>query len=171
MNSNEREVFYQKRFENLSSAFPSFRSEAAWTVILLAWTHDSLMKELNNSLAKHNLSLAAFNVLAILHERKQVPLNQLGKLLVRTAANITGIVDGLAKRGLVKRVAHGEDRRVKLAELSSEGSALTAEIIPAYQATLNGIFQNLDANKVNTINSLLRELLDSTIETGEVSNI
>lgn len=171
MDLNERKTFYHRRFDNLNSEYPSFRADASWTVILLAWAHDSLMKELSNSLAKHNLSLAAFNVLAILHERKQVPLNELSKLLVRTAANITGLVDGLVKRGLVRRVAHSEDRRIKLAELSKSGLSLIAQVIPEYQASVNSIFKHLDDDKVSTINSLLKELLNSTLEIEKAANI
>ena len=163
MGRDQREAFYQERIKRLSAqAGSQFRADAAWAVIHLSWLHDALAKHLNTGLAEHDLSLAAFNTLAILEERPNgVPLNELGTLLIKTPANITGLVDGLAKRGLVRRVPHPEDRRVKFAELSDEGRRIMAEILPGHQNRVRAAFSSLEPEEVLQLTAMMRRLLDS----------
>jgi DNA-binding MarR family transcriptional regulator len=49
------------------------------------------------------------------------PMRQLADVMACDASNVTGIVDGLERRGLVVRQAAPHDRRVKLVVLTEEG--------------------------------------------------
>lgn len=69
----------------------------------------------------------------------RMPLSELGNHLVVTRANITGLVDGLVKDGLVRRVDHPEDRRMVFAELTDKGRKFIAWFAPRHHEFLNEI--------------------------------
>ena len=56
------------------------------------------------------------------------PMGELAKMLFCDSSNVTGISDRLEERGLVRREASAEDRRVKLLRLTDEGERLRIEI-------------------------------------------
>jgi len=56
------------------------------------------------------------------------PMGELAKMLFCDSSNVTGITDRLEERGLVRREASAEDRRVKLLRLTDKGEKLRIEI-------------------------------------------
>jgi DNA-binding MarR family transcriptional regulator len=56
------------------------------------------------------------------------PMGDLAKALFCDNSNVTGITDRLEERGLVRREASEQDRRVKLLVLTDEGERMRAEI-------------------------------------------
>ncbi|MBV8172420.1 MAG: MarR family transcriptional regulator [Candidatus Eremiobacteraeota bacterium] len=78
------------------------------------------------------------NVLMTLDSKpdKRMPLSELGEHLVVTRANITGLIDGLVKDGLVRRIDHPEDRRMVLAELTEKGKKFINWFAPRHQALI-----------------------------------
>lgn len=53
-----------------------------------------------------------------------MPLKDLAKANNCTRATITGMIDGLEGKGLVRRIPNPEDRRILLTERTREGQAL-----------------------------------------------
>ncbi len=56
------------------------------------------------------------------------PMGELAKMLFCDSSNVTGITDRLEERGLVRREASAEDRRVKLLTLTEDGERMRIEI-------------------------------------------
>ncbi|MGD0879963.1 MAG: MarR family transcriptional regulator [Acidimicrobiales bacterium] len=56
--------------------------------------------------------------------RRPLSMRELGTLLGVDPPNLTTVVDGLERAGLVERQAHPTDRRVKLVVATPEGEAL-----------------------------------------------
>ena len=56
-------------------------------------------------------------------------MNSLADALVCDASNITGLVDKLEARGLIRRQADPADRRVKMIALTPAGVKFTAKVI------------------------------------------
>jgi DNA-binding MarR family transcriptional regulator len=56
---------------------------------------------------------------------QNMPMNAFAEILMCDASNVTGIIDKLEARGLVRR-EQGEDRRVKVLRLTPDGEALHA---------------------------------------------
>lgn len=159
-----RKEFYRNRFEHLAETVPGFRPEISHTAIALVWLYDALDRRSQSIFADYDLTLASFNVLSILHQQGRVPLKELSTLLVRTPANITGLVDGLAKRGLVRRVPHPQDRRAKLAEILPQGRELYEEILPLHHRRLSQDLGVLDSEELATLNRLARRVLSHVQE-------
>lgn len=76
----------------------------------------------------HELGLAPQQAGALRALVEPVPMGDLAEALHCDSSNVTGIVDRLEERGLVRREAAEGDRRVKMLVLTPSGERLRAEI-------------------------------------------
>ena len=60
------------------------------------------------------------------------PMHVIGELLLASRANITGLVDSLEKKGLVRRQEDPDDRRSKLVRITPQGDRLLKKILPGH---------------------------------------
>ena len=74
--------------------------------------------------AELQLSPAQCHVLHLIEPGRPIPMGQLAETLACDASNVTGLVDWLESRGLVRRRASEGDRRVKVLELTPTGARL-----------------------------------------------
>jgi MarR family transcriptional regulator, organic hydroperoxide resistance regulator len=79
--------------------------------------------------AELQLSPAQCHVLHLIEPGRPIPMGQLAETLACDASNVTGLVDRLESRGLVRRRASEEDRRVKVLELTPTGARLRTLLI------------------------------------------
>ena len=79
--------------------------------------------------AEFELSLAQCHVLHAIEPGRPMPMGQLACRLACDASNVTGLVDRLEGRGLVRRHASAEDRRVKVLDLTPTGARLRTQIV------------------------------------------
>jgi DNA-binding MarR family transcriptional regulator len=63
-----------------------------------------------------------------LDQEEPLPMSEVAKWLACDASNVTGIIDRLEDRGLVRRGDAPRDRRVKMLELTPEGAKLREEL-------------------------------------------
>jgi len=104
------------------------------------------------------LSPVQCHVLYVIEPGKPVPMKQLAASLSCDASNVTGLVDRLETRGLVRRVAGTEDRRVKVLDLTPTGARLRAEII-ARMSTPPPAIERLSARDQRELERILSRLL------------
>lgn len=88
------------------------------------------------------------------------PMRDLADQLACDRSYITSVADQLEERGLVERVP-GEDRRVKLLELTDEGTRLREQLSTAV-AERALVLRRLTASQRSTLRPLLEALLDDT---------
>jgi DNA-binding MarR family transcriptional regulator len=74
--------------------------------------------------AELQLSPAQCHVLHLIEPGRPIPMGQLAETLACDASNVTGLVDRIESRGLVRRRASEGDRRVKVLELTPTGARL-----------------------------------------------
>src|SRR6476661_3621783 len=74
--------------------------------------------------AELELSPAQCHVLHLIEPGRPIPMGQLAETLACDASNVTGLVDRLESRGLVRRRPSATDRRVKVLDLTANGSRL-----------------------------------------------
>src|SRR6186997_1841883 len=75
------------------------------------------------------LSPAQCHVLHLIEPGRPMPMGQLAETLACDASNVTGLVDRLESRGLVRRRPSAADRRVKVLDLTPKGSRLRAVLV------------------------------------------
>src|SRR5262245_33439517 len=76
-----------------------------------------------------DLSPIQCHVLHLLEPGRPLPMGRLAQTLACHASNVTGLVDRLEARGLVQRRLSAEDRRVKVLELTPDGSRVRAQML------------------------------------------
>jgi len=76
-----------------------------------------------------DLSPAQCHVLHLIEPRRPLPMGRLAETLACDASNVTGLVDRLESRGLLRRRPSARDRRVKVLQLTPAGSRLRAQLL------------------------------------------
>src|SRR6186713_122214 len=79
--------------------------------------------------AELELSPAQCHVLHLIEPGRPVPMGQLAETLSCDASNVTGLIDRLESRGLVRRRESDRDRRIKVLELTSAGARLRSTMV------------------------------------------
>jgi DNA-binding MarR family transcriptional regulator len=84
----------------------------------------------------------------------------LSRRLYVTPSNITGIIDRLEKKGLVKRIPKEGDRRVALINLTEEGNKLSHSLPdPIEQKLISGL-DDLDPAQIRTLATEMNQILN-----------
>ena len=104
------------------------------------------------------LTFVEYTVLRVLDDGPKSP-SRLAEYVVRTTGGMTKIVDRLAKRGLVVRVADPDDRRGVLVELTGEGRELGDKASDAYSVGRDRIVGMVPAADRKVIEAGLDQLI------------
>lgn len=122
-------------------------------------TANVLKPLLDGDLREDQITSSQLNILEILYrsEGTKVCMSQLGKQLVVSKANITGLIDRLEKRGWVTRLG-GEDRRETIVQITDEGRSVVERVIPGYYGVLSELCAGLGAAEKAAVVHALSEL-------------
>lgn len=101
-----------------------------------------------------------YHLLRTLWDGDRVPLKNLAEASNCTRATITGLVDGLEEKGLVRRIPNPDDRRSLLAELTHEGRALRQQS-ESLQTVYSQCCEGLTPLEFQQLGLLLSRLNDS----------
>ncbi|WP_055600714.1 MarR family winged helix-turn-helix transcriptional regulator [Streptomyces aureus] len=122
---------------------------------LLAAIGTAQWRDFAAAAAHHGLTSTQAKVLAQLNG--PLPMRALATLLVCDASNVTGIIDRLEARSLVRREPDPSDRRVKNVVATDEGRDVIRRVREEMQAT-SGALDTLDADESATLHELLARL-------------
>ncbi|MGW0767586.1 MarR family winged helix-turn-helix transcriptional regulator [Streptomyces sp. NPDC002676] len=122
---------------------------------LLAAIGTAQWRDFAAAAAHHGLTPTQAKVLAQLD--RPLPMRALATLLVCDASNVTGIVDRLEARELVRREPDPVDRRVKNVVATDRGRELVRRVREEMQAS-HGALDTLDADESATLYALLERL-------------
>ncbi|MHB1515887.1 MAG: MarR family winged helix-turn-helix transcriptional regulator [Acidiferrobacteraceae bacterium] len=103
------------------------------------------------------LTPSQFDVIATLGNTPGIPLHELTTRTLITKGTLTGVLDRLELKGLVRR-AVAEDRRSYHAVLTPAGEDLFAQVFPAHMSYLAQFFRNLDGPELQAIQQALSTL-------------
>jgi MarR family 2-MHQ and catechol resistance regulon transcriptional repressor len=110
-------------------------------------------------LAERDLTLPQFGILESLYHLGKLSVGQITKLTLSTPGNMTVIVKNLQSKGLIRILTSDEDRRIKMLEITDEGSEIIKSIFPAHVENLTGWYDKaLDEEELQTLSRLLRKL-------------
>ena len=109
--------------------------------------------------AELELSPAQCHVLHLIEPGRPVPMGQLAETLACHASNVTGLVDRLESRGLVRRRPSDTDRRVKVLELTPGGSRLRTQLLQRMTAP-PPTFSRLSVRDQRMLVEILARLLE-----------
>ncbi len=134
-----------------------FPPQRAWwpgaVVYSVARTYSLLVRELERVYARFGLSAPSFNLLMLLKhgaEAEAMTQQAIGKRLVVSPSDMTGLIDRLERRGFVQRT-RGQDRRCKLLRITPKGKRLTDEVWPHHVQTVTRLTQALNARQAQAL--------------------
>tara|TARA_B100002003_G_scaffold244932_1_gene271876 strand:- start:1468 stop:1938 length:471 start_codon:yes stop_codon:yes gene_type:complete len=102
-----------------------------------------------------DLTPRQFAALAKLHEEGPASQNQLGRATSMDAATIKGVIDRLAKRGLVATEPSREDRRRLIVSLTEAGATLFLQVAPVALEITEETLAPLDPEERRLLTALL----------------
>ena len=109
--------------------------------------------------AEFDLSPIQCHVLHLIEPGRPLPMSRLADTLSCDASNVTGLVDRLESRGLVRRQPSPQDRRVKVLHLTPTGSRLRAQLLR--QMTGGSLpLSRLSLDQQRTLVKILEALVD-----------
>jgi MarR family 2-MHQ and catechol resistance regulon transcriptional repressor len=99
-----------------------------------------------------------FDIVATLGNTSGMTSKELGEKTLITKGTLTGVVDRLVDKKLVRRVALPSDGRCQIVQLTDQGEKLFARIFPAHLAHMERAFAQLSQKELNRITGSLQRL-------------
>jgi len=110
---------------DFAATYPDASASATECAMNLARTGDLVLGRVALALQPLDVSPAGGLVLGILKDAgRPCPPNYISERLIVSRATVTGVLDTLVKRGLVRREPHPTDRRMVLVYLTKAGSRM-----------------------------------------------
>jgi DNA-binding MarR family transcriptional regulator len=130
---------------------------AAATSIVRA--HQLVLAAVDGALRPFGLTFARYEALVLLSFTRSgsLPLGKMGERLMVHPTSVTSTVDRLEYDGLVRRVTHGDDRRITLAEITDAGREVVARATKAVEASQFGLGA-LSERQLDQLTATLRTL-------------
>ena len=131
--------------------------EIVYAIRRLMQAGEIYTKELNKI---YNVSAAQLNCLIALYENGPLSPSQIARHILVNSSTVTGIIDRLEQKDLVKRTRISSDRRVVTVELMKTGKMLAENAPPPIQQKLIDGLNQLTKGDIDQIAFTLRKLTD-----------
>jgi len=156
---DRREAFYHERIRESGPEYSGFDLLSHEITLNLIYAYDVFHQLSARYMAAYGLSKSTLNILMLLRHGSPegMQLHDLGELLLVSKANITGLIDHLEGKDLVKRVISARDRRARFARITKKGEALLDEVVPVHYQNVKRLLDDLTNDDKHTLIKLLRK--------------
>lgn len=129
---------------------------AQQAVIQLIRVADAITRSLERTFARFDLTGPQYNVLRILRGAGEpLPTMKVAGRMLQKTPGVTGILDRLEKKGLVRRQRSSEDRRVWLCSVTDEGVDLLDEMEEPVRKANNEAVRGASLEELRELASLI----------------
>jgi len=108
-----------------------------------------------------NLTPPQFDIVATLGNTPGMSPKELGEKTLISKGTLTGVVDRLTGKGLVRRIASPSDGRSQIVQLTPKGKKLFARIFPAHLSHMRRAFAQLLPEELVGMTAGLRRLREA----------
>ena len=136
---------------------------------LMGKLHRSLRRNYDRQLKSFSLTPCQFEVLMTLWSEDGIVLSELGRRVSRDGPTITGVVDRMEKKMLVKRKRDSHDRRVVKVNLTAKGKNMQEQLSTTKKEVFERITHNLSLREINHLVTLLEKMMKN-VEREELLN-
>lgn len=130
----------------------------------LVWTFQSFEAIDKQHIRELGLTRSQFDVLATLGNTEGMRLQDLAHKTLITKSSLTGVVDRLESRGLLRRVVPEDDKRSFVAVLTPEGEAMFNQVFPAHLLHIKRYLGRLTPQEMDNIEAALTRLREVLTE-------
>ena len=122
--------------------------------------------EIYSSAHVRSLSLtpAQFDIVVTLGNTDGMSPKELGEKTLITKGTLTGVVDRLADKKLVRRTASASDGRCQIILLTPQGEKLFARIFPAHMTHMCRAFAKFSPRELSSMTASLQRLKETFTE-------
>lgn len=107
------------------------------------------------------LTSSQFDIIATLGNTDGMSFKDLGEKTLITKGTLTGVVDRLEAKSLVRRVASASDGRSQVVQLTRAGEALFARVFPAHLCHLDQVFSAYTQKNLDNTEAVLQQLKEA----------
>lgn len=126
--------------------------------IVLSRAYKAINEHVNKEIQAKGLNPTEFAVLELLYHKGDQPMQQIGNKILLASGSITYVVDKLEQKGLLRRAACPNDRRVTYAQITEDGEKFIMGIFPEHAERIDKIMSSLtDSEKMEATN-LMKKL-------------
>jgi DNA-binding MarR family transcriptional regulator len=129
----------------------------AWELLLKFFF--SQRADLPGLAGEFDLSPAQCHVLHLIEPGKPLPMGQVAENMACHASNVTGLVDRLESRGLIRRQPSDTDRRLKVLALTPAGVRLRTVVLERMTRPPETL-KRLSTAEQRTLVKILRQLME-----------
>jgi len=129
------------------------------TVLNILYTQNVMAEQFLDLLKPYDLSSEQYNVLRILRGQKGAPANMstIQERMIAKSSNTTRLIDKLLLKQLVTREVCPNNRRKMEILITAKGLALLAELDPKVDAHEERFAENMSAEEMEQLNTLLEK--------------
>ncbi len=129
-----------------------------WHFYWLARADRSYLSNLEPALQRHELDIAAWRVLMILHARQLASVSDLADHSITKLSTMTRIVQRMSKDGLVICAPNEEDRRITMVRITEKGELAGKAAWGEASRIANSAFEGFSPAEKRQLVSLLKRL-------------
>jgi MarR family 2-MHQ and catechol resistance regulon transcriptional repressor len=126
--------------------------------IVLSRAYKAINEHVNKAIQANGLNPTEFAVLELLYHKGDQPMQQIGGKILLASGSITYVVDKLEQKGLLRRIACPNDRRVTYAQITEQGKVFIEEIFPDHAKQIDILMSNLSESEKTTAIDLLKKV-------------
>lgn len=105
-----------------------------------------------------DLTPSQFDIIATLGNTPGMSFRELGEKTLITKGTLTGVVDRLEAKKLVRRIASPADGRSQLVQLTAKGEAVFGKVFPAHVSHVGHAFAELSPEELQQMQDMLKRL-------------
>lgn len=127
---------------------------------LMGTLHRALKRNYDRQLRNFSLTPCQLEVLMALWQEDGILLSELGRKVSRDGPTITGVIDRMVKKMLVKRKRGSRDRRVVRVILTAKGRSMKEQLSVTRRGILEKIASNLSSEEIKQLETLLVKMMN-----------
>jgi len=149
-----------RKLREFARRYPNTNPSALKTCATLMRTGSDLLATFETILRRFGLSQGRFLTLIVMNRTPDEEINpsSLAQKVGVARATMTGLLDGLEKKGLIERRTHAEDRRKVGVLLTASGRRMLDNILPDYYRHFAKLTVYLDEGERQTLILLLKKV-------------
>jgi DNA-binding MarR family transcriptional regulator len=141
---------------SLTAGFRSLEDEVYIGLVRTTWLLDA---RVHQAYALGKLSPSQYNVLRILRgSREPLSCSEISDRMVTRDSDLTRLLGGLERRGLVERRRSATDTRRVESQITSQGVALMAQLDGPVNRAIRTQLETLGSDKLHALADLLEEV-------------
>jgi DNA-binding MarR family transcriptional regulator len=155
-----RDLPSRETLQKFAQRYPQADISAISAFLHLLRVATDLSIALDECLSRHGLLQGRWWVLILLMREENLTStpSALADKAGVTRATMTGLIDGLARDGLVERLSDSQDRRSISIRLTSAGQMKLDQVMPDYYSRLRECMAGLDESSREQLHGILRQI-------------